>query len=98
MSEERILTQHPKGKDGVNILRSKYETIKEFILETLKKYEEITFDELTDMADEKLSSAFDGKVIWYVVTVKLDLEARGLIERIPKTSPHKLRLTATHSK
>jgi len=27
-----------------------------------------------------------------VVTVKLDLEARGIIERIPKTSPHQLRI------
>ena len=95
MSEERILTLHPQGKDGVNILKSKYETIRGFILKTVKDHKEITFDELTELADEKLSGTFDGKVIWYVVTVKLDLEARGLIERIPKTSPHKLRPATT---
>jgi len=39
-----------------------------------------------------LSATFDGKVVWYVVSVKLDLEARGTIERVPKTSPHELRI------
>ena len=52
----------------------------------------ISFDELTDLAVKELSESFDGKVVWYMVTVKLDLEARKLIERVPKTSPHKLRL------
>ncbi len=92
MSEERILTKHPQGKDGVNILKRRYDTIKEFIIKTIEKYDEITYDRLSDLAVEKLSSTFDGKVVWYIVTVKLDLEARNIIERIPKTSPHKLRM------
>ncbi|MFW5700508.1 MAG: DUF6958 family protein [Cyclobacteriaceae bacterium] len=44
------------------------------------------------MTRDKLSSTFDGKVVWYVVTVKLDLEAHEIIERVPKTSPHRLRM------
>jgi len=44
------------------------------------------------MAIRDLSEEFDGKVVWYIVSVKLDLEARGIIERIPKTSPHQIRL------
>ncbi len=92
MSEERILTLHPAGKKGVNILRSKYDFIKDFILHTIQERGRISFEELSDLAVEQLSDSFDGKVLWYVVTIKLDLEARGLIERIPKTSPHELRL------
>jgi hypothetical protein len=92
MSEERILTKHPKGKDGINILKRRYDVIKEFILETIKEYGEITYNSLSDLAVEKLNENFDGKVVWYIVTVKLDLEARNMIERIPKTSPHKLRM------
>ncbi|MCC7429696.1 hypothetical protein IT568_02515 [bacterium] len=57
---------------------------------------EITFKDLTEFAVRQLTDKFDGKVIWYVVTVKLDLEARKLIERMPKTSPHKLRLTKSN--
>ncbi|MDO8897872.1 MAG: hypothetical protein Q7V19_09505, partial [Bacteroidales bacterium] len=93
MKESKIMTLHPNGKQGVNILERRYEVIKNFILTTLKKYPEISFDALTDMALKELSDSFDGKVVWYMVTVKLDLEARKFIERVPKTSPHKLRLT-----
>jgi len=64
----------------------------ENILFAITKYVEITYQELNDLAVKKLSPNFDGKVPWYVVSVKLDLEAREIIERIPKTSPHKLRL------
>ena len=93
MSEsEKILTLHPQGKKGVNILKRRYDTIKNFIIDTVENHKEITYEDLTDLAVEKLSKSFDGKVVWYIVTVKLDLEARGLIERIPKTSPHKLRM------
>lgn len=62
---------------------------------TIKQEGEITYEDLSDLAEDKLSVTFDGKVIWYVVTVKLDLEARCVIERIPKTSPHKLRMRVT---
>lgn len=93
LDEEKILTLHPQEKKGVNILRRRYDVIKDFILETIKQHVEISFDDLTDLAVDKLAANFDGKVIWYVVTVKLDLEARNIIERVPKTSPHKLRIT-----
>jgi len=92
MSEEKIMTLHPQGKTGVNILKRRYDVIKDFIIKTVREQKEISFDDVTDMAIESLANTFDGKVIWYVVTVKLDLEARGVIERIPKTSPHKLRI------
>lgn len=92
VKEARIVTWHPQGKKGVNISLAKYEQIKKFILDTIQAKHEISFEALTDLAVSKLTGKFDGKVIWYMVTVKLDLEARKLIERIPKTSPHKLRI------
>jgi len=90
--EERILTLHPQGKKGVNIVKRKYELIKDFILATIQEHGEITYERISDLAIEQLSPTFDGKVVWYVVSVKLDLEARGVIERIPKTSPHQVRM------
>lgn len=92
MKEEKVLTLHPQGKKGVNILKRRYDFISDFILQTLKEHNQIKFEELSDLAQEKLTDSFDGKVLWYIVTVKLDMEARGIIERIPKTSPHELRL------
>ena len=92
MEEAKILTLHPQGKNGVNISLRKYEQIRAFIIECLTSKGELAYKELNDIAVKKLSKKFEGEVGWYVVTVKLDLEARGIIERIPKTSPHKLRL------
>lgn len=91
-NDNRIMTLHPQGRQGVNILKRRYDTIKEFILDTIAEKGEITYSELNDMAVDKLATSFDGKVPWYVVSVKLDLEARNIIERIPNTSPHKLRI------
>lgn len=89
---DKILTLHPQGKKGVNISREKYDTIRSFILRTIKKHKQITYQKLNNLAEEKLTDSFDGSVPWYIVSVKLDLEARKIIERIPKTSPHELRL------
>jgi len=91
-NEERILTLHPAGKTGVNILRRRYDIIRNYIINAVKEAEELSYQSLSDQAAKDLAGSFDGKVVWYIVTVKLDLEARGIIERIPKTSPHKLRL------
>lgn len=90
--EEKIMTLHPQGKKGVNILKRRYDVIKDFILDTIERNGEITYESMSDLAVDQLSKTFDGKVVWYIVSVKLDLEARGIIERVPKTSPHKLRM------
>lgn len=92
MNDHRILTMHPSGKQGVNIRQDKYDFIKDYILNTIKAEGEITFSDLGDKAVSEISTKFDGKVLWYITTVKLDLEARNLIERVPKTSPQMLRL------
>jgi len=90
--EEKILTQHPQGKKGVNILKRRYDEVKTILLDYIEKEGEPTFEKMADDCAKKLEKTFDGKPLWYIVTVKPDLEARGIIERIPKTSPHKLRL------
>ena len=93
--EEKILTLHPDGKAGVNILKRRYDLIKDVLLEILEKEGQITFESLADKTIEAVEKDFDGKPLWYIVTVKLDLEARGIIERIPKTSPHQLKLNVS---
>ncbi len=95
--EERIETRHPQGKKGVNILKRRYEQVREALLHILQENGgEMTFEALSDKAEKKLiQDQFDGKPLWYIVTVKLDLEARGVLTRIPKTSPHRLRLMET---
>ena len=89
--EERILTRHPeKGKKGVRISKAKYDLIRESIIEIMRSRGVITFVQLAEAVNEELSGKFDGSITWYVTTVKLDLEARKVIRRVPKTSPPRL--------
>ena len=91
--EEKILTRHPDpGKQGVRISKVKYGVIRQTILEILRANGELTFTEIADAAKERLKGEFDGSISWYVTTVKLDLEARNEIQRVPKTKPQRLRV------
>ena len=89
---ERIMTQHPEGKQGVNISRAKYDAMRGSILEALSEREPQTFRALQAAVEERLAENFEGSVGWYFTTVKLDLEAREVIERVPGSSPQELRL------
>jgi hypothetical protein len=89
MAEEKILTKHPLGKSGKNIRRQKYETLKRAILSALKN-KELTHTELFDRLNKSLKDKFPGNVSWYAETVKLDLEARKIIER-SSSKPQKYR-------
>lgn len=87
---DRIMTLHPAGKAGVNIEKEKYLTVRAAIIEAVRQSGTITFSDLTDAVRERLEGSFAGSVSWYVTTVKLDLEARGEIARVPKSSPQRL--------
>lgn len=90
MLEAKILTKHPQGKSGKNIDRAKYDAIKGAILSTLRN-QELTHTELFSHLKKRLTGKFTGNISWYGETVKLDLEARRLIERTD-SSPQKYRL------
>src|SRR2546428_12066287 len=78
--EEKILTLHPQGKRGVNISRTKYETMKRTILEVLGKGN-LTHEGLTAAVETKLNGKFDGSIPWYMEGTKLELVARWVIGR-----------------
>lgn len=93
---ERIMTLHPAGKTGVNLDMRKYDTVSATIIQVIRSRGEITFEDLMGAVDDKLSGSFDGSVSWYTTTVKLDLEARGVILRVPRSSPQRLRLVSAN--
>ena len=76
---DRIMTQHPEKKKGVNIQRGKYEQICAAIESVLVEDGPQTFQALNQAVNQKLDGNFDGSIGWYYTTVKLDLEARGVI-------------------
>ena len=69
--------------------------MKAAILESLKSSEPMTFKSLGRLVKKTLQDKFDGSISWHYTTVKLDLEARGIIERIPGLRPQLIRLATT---
>ncbi|MFY7825876.1 MAG: DUF6958 family protein [Flectobacillus sp.] len=91
METEKIQTMHPDPtKSNKKILLLKYQTIKTTLLSILR-VSELTHTDLMEKLYQEVKDTFEGGVQWYGEVVKLDLEARGIIERT-KTKPVKYRL------
>jgi len=90
--KETIRTLHPEKKQGVNISREKYEIIRKAIFCVLHTQKEITFMNLSRAVEKEVNGNFEGSVTWYVTTVKLDMEARGEIKRVPNSRPQLVKL------
>ncbi|MFN2152249.1 MAG: DUF6958 family protein [Anaerolineales bacterium] len=83
--EDRIMTQHPENKQGTHIRRDKYEQMYSAIEQALQEKGPLGFKALNEAVHQKLEGNFEGSIGWYFTTVKLDLEARGVVvcERKP---------------
>ncbi|HEV8339399.1 MAG TPA: hypothetical protein VGR25_07050 [bacterium] len=95
---EKIVTRHPDpAKRGRNIDRRNYEAVRTAVLATLRQRGEMTFEALRDEVERRLRGRFQGSVSWYYTTVKLDLEARKLLERVPRSRPQRVRLRGSQT-
>jgi len=78
------------GGNGVRIDKAIYDLMKQQIISCLHE-DECTYTQMIEHAKNHVKD-FKGSIGWYLVSVKLDLEARNIIERIPKTHPQKYRI------
>lgn len=93
MKDEQIQTLHPQpGKVNKKIALKKYNLVRANILAILAN-NQLTHTELMEQLYSNIKDIFEGGVQWYGETVKLDLEARKIIERT-NTKPEKYKLTA----
>jgi hypothetical protein len=91
MKSELIQTLHPQaGKTNKKISLDKYTFIRDTLL-TILNEGELTHTELMEELYSRVKDNFEGGVQWYGETVKLDLEARQVIERT-NTKPQKYRM------
>ena len=90
MAEGKIQTKHPAGKTGRSISREKYDAVKSAMVAALRG-RDLTHTELMTALQQKLEKSFDGNTSWYGETVKLDLEARRILERTA-SKPQRYRL------
>ena len=91
-NDEMMTALHPDPeKQGTRVTRTKYEAIKAAMLAAFDDSPEILFKDLSAAVESHLEDSFEGSVGWWTTTVKLDLEARGLLERANGASPQQLR-------
>lgn len=95
-NRDRIQLLHPDPtKQAPRIGRAKYEMVKAALLKLAPQDEAgYPFRDLADGVASLLSEAQLaelGSVGWYTTAVKLDLEARGLLERAPGRGAQRVR-------
>ncbi len=90
---ERVMLQNPNtGRDDLRIAKRIYDPVRAAILDAIGEAGEIRWSELGGEVERRTPPELwsDRSVMWYTVSVKLDLEAKGLIVR--EGSPQRLRL------
>ncbi|MBI4020546.1 MAG: hypothetical protein HY367_04385 [Candidatus Aenigmarchaeota archaeon] len=83
---DKVKAKNPGWKRGLSIDKAKYDVMRSAILDCLKK-RQCTHTEMANYTGKKLKGKFPGSIEWYMQVVKRDLEGKGVIGRVPKTSP-----------
>ena len=96
--EPKILCQTPTpGKQGTRIAKWKYEAIRKAIRQVVPRNKNsLPFSLLAKEVGKALPTDERkriGSISWYTVTVKLDMEVRGELERIEGAKPQRIRRT-----
>jgi hypothetical protein len=80
---KKITVTHPATGTERKVDAAIYEPFKSAILQSLKSSKGKTFSELTDDVVKiirKQMPGFSKSIPWYTITVRLDLETRGIVE------------------
>ena len=81
--DETVVTFRPGGKKGTTMLKSHYDQMASYILSLLDRDANVTLNSLVEKAQADISDSIDSDIAWYILQVKLDLEARDLIRAVP---------------
>ena len=82
-TQKKVITTHPRTGSQFNIAAEIYAPFKAAILQSLKGSKGKTFTELTDdvvSIIKKKMPSFKKSIPWYTISIRLDLESRGIVE------------------
>ncbi|MBC7875250.1 MAG: hypothetical protein H7Y01_14700 [Ferruginibacter sp.] len=83
VKQTKTNTTHPRTGSQFKIDAEIYEPFKAAILQSLKGSKGKTFTELTDdvvKTIKKKMPGFKKSIPWYTISIRLDLETRGIVE------------------
>lgn len=93
---KKVTTTHPRTGSQFAIDMVIYEPFKAAILQSLKGSKGKTFTDLTDdvvKIIKKKMPGFKKSIPWYTISIRLDLETRGLVETFSEKGKKLNRLT-----
>jgi hypothetical protein len=97
--EDKVKCETPTpGKKPTRIAKWKYDLVRTAILAVVSSDDQgVEFSQLPQLVEGQIS-ADDlerlGSVSWYTTTVKLDMEVKGVIERVAGSKPQRLRVVS----
>ena len=92
-SETKMMTtEHPNGEPTYTIPEASYQLVRNTIIDMLRGQTSVPLQAIIDEVEAQSADELDKSARWYVTTVKMDLEARGVIKRVDGVSPQELRL------
>ena len=99
LGQSRVACRTPaEGRDGVtNIPAWKFDLIRSHMYDILSDGAPHVYNDVRDAVGARLSKEEAeqlGKLGWHVITVKLELEVRGEIERVKAKGPQQIRWIA----
>ena len=83
IKSKKTIVTHPVTGTERKFDTAIYEPVKSAILQSLKGSKGKTFTELTDdvvKTIRKKMPGFKGSVPWYTISIRLDLETKGIVE------------------
>jgi hypothetical protein len=94
---KKVIVTHPRTGTERNFDASIYEPFKAAVIQSLQGSKGKTFTELTDdvvKIIKKKMPGFKGSIPWYTISIRLDLETRGIIETFTEKGKKLSRLKA----
>ena len=88
-------TPNPDKPGVTNLPAWKFDTIRSAVLDVLADKGDVKWADLTGLVGEKLSPEERenmGSIGWHTVSVKLEMEVRGEIRRVPGKGPQIIKL------
>jgi hypothetical protein len=80
---KKVECLNPNTGGRMNIDKDTYDLFSKAIYHTLKKEGPVTFTQLVEGVEDcftEQKTKFDGSIGWYAVTIKNDMQARGIID------------------
>ena len=94
-TSKKVIVTHPVTGTERKFDAAIYEPVKAAILQSLRGSEGKTFTELVDdvvVIIRKKMPGFNKSIPWYTISIRLDLEARGMVETFIDRGKKKNRL------